>query len=265
MTDVFLSYSSIDRERVRKVYDALIAEGFDVFWDQEVPPGRNWDSWIRQHLEAAKCTVVFWSKHSVVSDNVVHEATMAKNAGRLLPVLLCYLKPQQFPMGHYTLQAVPLVTEENFLQNLPSIIAQIEAKATRRWMRRKLGDLESKLSFSAAIREELEDANVALRRKNKDLEKRLAKARKDQVNLRNLIDASDAEIEFTENASPDAAKSSIVRYIQDSMIKVSAVNAYIRLPDYPLDAGMTICYALGYGEKSHVRENVSPRILCPLS
>ena len=47
MTDVFFSYSSKDRERVRPIRDALVAEGFDVFWDQEVPPGRNWDEWIR--------------------------------------------------------------------------------------------------------------------------------------------------------------------------------------------------------------------------
>ena len=39
MTDVFFSYSSKDRERVRPIRDAVVAEeGFDVFWDQDVPP-----------------------------------------------------------------------------------------------------------------------------------------------------------------------------------------------------------------------------------
>ena len=54
MTDVFFSYSSKDRERVRPIRDALVAEGFDVFWDREVPPGRNRDEWIRRHLDAAQ-------------------------------------------------------------------------------------------------------------------------------------------------------------------------------------------------------------------
>jgi TIR domain len=39
VTDIFFSYSSKDRERVRPVRDALVAQGFEVFWDQEVPPG----------------------------------------------------------------------------------------------------------------------------------------------------------------------------------------------------------------------------------
>ena len=34
MTDAFFSYSSKDRERVRPIRDALVAEGFDVFWDR---------------------------------------------------------------------------------------------------------------------------------------------------------------------------------------------------------------------------------------
>jgi len=50
VTDIFFSYSSADRERVRPIRDALVAQGFEVFWDQQVPAGTDWDSWIRQHL-----------------------------------------------------------------------------------------------------------------------------------------------------------------------------------------------------------------------
>src|SRR4051794_38497299 len=49
MADIFFSYSSADRERVRPVRDAFVAHGFEVFWDQEVPPSRDWDSWIREN------------------------------------------------------------------------------------------------------------------------------------------------------------------------------------------------------------------------
>ena len=67
MTDIFFSYSSKDRERVRPVRDALVAQGFEVFWDQQVPAGLDWDNWIRQHLKKCKCAMAFWSEASVSS------------------------------------------------------------------------------------------------------------------------------------------------------------------------------------------------------
>ena len=108
MADIFFSYSSKDRERVQPVHDALTALGYDVFWDQEVPPGRDWDSWIREHLEAAPCVVVFWSLNSIGSVNVRHEAARAAELSRLIPIQLDPLKSEQFPMGHYTIQAANL-------------------------------------------------------------------------------------------------------------------------------------------------------------
>ena len=77
MSDIFFSYSSKDRARVRLAQEALAAAGYEVFWDQEVPPGQDWDSWIRANLEKAKCVLVFWSQNSVSSANVRHEATRA--------------------------------------------------------------------------------------------------------------------------------------------------------------------------------------------
>ena len=34
-----LSYSSQDRDRVRRAHDAPVEMGFEVFWDQKVPTG----------------------------------------------------------------------------------------------------------------------------------------------------------------------------------------------------------------------------------
>jgi TIR domain len=69
---------------VRPIRDALVAQGFEVFWDQQVPAGMDWDTWIRQHLTKSKCAMAFWSATSVSSDNVRHEATVAKRrSGRL--------------------------------------------------------------------------------------------------------------------------------------------------------------------------------------
>jgi len=108
MADIFFSYSSADRERVRLIHDALEAQGFEVFWDQKVPPGVDWDTWIRQNLARSKCAIVFWSGASVASNNIRHEAAIAKEQGKLIPVLLEPLTVGQFPMGLYTIQAVNL-------------------------------------------------------------------------------------------------------------------------------------------------------------
>jgi hypothetical protein len=108
MTDIFFSYSSKDREAVRPVRDALTSQGFDVFWDQGIPAGVDWDTWIRQHLAKAKCAIVFWSKSSVASDNVRHEATVAKEQGKLVAVLLENLVTSDFPMGMWSVQGANL-------------------------------------------------------------------------------------------------------------------------------------------------------------
>ncbi len=72
MTDVFFSYSSKDRDRVRPFHEALTALDFQVFCDQEVPAGTDWDTWIREQLNASRTCVIFWSASSVASDNVRH-------------------------------------------------------------------------------------------------------------------------------------------------------------------------------------------------
>ena len=68
----------------------------------------DWDTWIRQHLTKSKCAMAFWSATSVLSDNVRHEATVAKQQGKLISVLLEPLTAEQFPMGLYAQQAANL-------------------------------------------------------------------------------------------------------------------------------------------------------------
>jgi hypothetical protein len=108
MADVFLSYSSQDRAIAAKVERALSAAGYDVFWDQETPPGSEWSNWIGEKLAQARCVVVLWSKASVKSRNIVHEATIAMEAKKLVPALIGTLSAPEFPMGFYTVQAVDL-------------------------------------------------------------------------------------------------------------------------------------------------------------
>jgi hypothetical protein len=165
MTDIFFSYSSKDRERVRPIRDALAAEGFDVFWDQAVPTGIDWDTWIRRHLNEAKCAMAFWSASSVVSDNVRHEATIAKQHGKLVPVLLDPLAAEQFPMGLYALQAANLAAWTGETQNEEwlKLHSEVEAKLTPAWVRRTMDRLEAELLAERARREAAERRDRTLR------------------------------------------------------------------------------------------------------
>jgi hypothetical protein len=60
---IFFSYSSVDRERVRPIRDALVALGFEAFWDQQVPTGLDWHTWIRQHLTKSGRPIAAHSWH----------------------------------------------------------------------------------------------------------------------------------------------------------------------------------------------------------
>jgi TPR repeat protein len=108
MTDIFLSYSSKDRERVRPFQQALVAMGYEVFWDIETPAGENWDRWIRANIAKAKVVIVFWTKNSAASVNVQHEAAIAREDNKLVAAQLEIMRAIDFPMGFYTMQAPQL-------------------------------------------------------------------------------------------------------------------------------------------------------------
>ena len=91
-----------------RVRDALEAAGYEVFWDQSTPPGKDWDSWIRDQLTGARLVIALWTKSSVASPNVRHEAIIAREAGKLLPLMVDELRPTDFPMGLFMVQALSI-------------------------------------------------------------------------------------------------------------------------------------------------------------
>ena len=108
LDDIFISYSSHDRAVAERVRDALADAGYSVFWDQSTPAGQDWDSWIRERLTGARLVVTLWTKSSVASPNVRHEAIIAREAGKLLPLMADDLAPTDFPMGLFMVQALSI-------------------------------------------------------------------------------------------------------------------------------------------------------------
>ncbi len=78
MADIFISYDSADKERVRPFVAVLEEQGWTVWWDRKIPPGRKFADVIEEAIQAASCVIVVWSDASVDSDWVNREAAEAQ-------------------------------------------------------------------------------------------------------------------------------------------------------------------------------------------
>jgi hypothetical protein len=61
MSDVFVSYKAEDRRRVKPLVEALQADGFSVWWDEQIGGGSAWRQAIETELNAAQGAVVIRS------------------------------------------------------------------------------------------------------------------------------------------------------------------------------------------------------------
>jgi hypothetical protein len=165
VADIFFSYSRRDRERVGLVRNALAEMGFEVFWDQETPSGSDWDTWIRGELAKSKCAVVFWSATSIVSDNVRHEAVVAKEQMKLISVFLDQLPARDLPMGFYSQQAADLSKWDGDQEDAEwrKFRGEFEAKLMPRWVQQKLNRVDAELEGERARRETAEAHEKTLR------------------------------------------------------------------------------------------------------
>jgi formylglycine-generating enzyme required for sulfatase activity len=126
MADIFLSYASADRERIRPLVKILEQQGWSIWWDRKIPPGKTYDQVIEKALDEARCVVVVWSQHSVVSDWVKVEAEEGMNRKILVPVLI---EEARIPLGFRRIQAARLVDwqGETSHHELESLFGAIES------------------------------------------------------------------------------------------------------------------------------------------
>lgn len=125
MADIFISYASEDRDRVRPLAQALTARGFDVWWDRALAAGQDYAAVIDRELRVAKAVIVVWTADSAASTFVRDEAGRARDEGRLVPVLLDNV---EIPLGFGAFQAEDF-TRWNGGANAPQM--QILAEALR--------------------------------------------------------------------------------------------------------------------------------------
>lgn len=84
MADVFVSYARSDEPLADRVAEALRAEGYHVWRDDELPAHRAYAEVIEERLKSAKAVVVLWSAEAAKSQWVRAEADTARAAGTLV-------------------------------------------------------------------------------------------------------------------------------------------------------------------------------------
>lgn len=86
MVDVFISYSRPDQSKVAMLARQIAAEGYDVWWDQDLPPHLSYGDVITAKITEARAAVVVWSETAAQSEWVRAEADVARNQKKLIQV-----------------------------------------------------------------------------------------------------------------------------------------------------------------------------------
>ena len=109
MSDIFISYSSEDRARAKVLAGELERQGWSVWWDRRIPPGKQFSQVIKEAMDEAKCVIVLWSKESVKSEWVQNEASEGARRKILVPALI---DDVEIPFEFRRIQAARLVDWE---------------------------------------------------------------------------------------------------------------------------------------------------------
>jgi formylglycine-generating enzyme required for sulfatase activity len=126
---IFLSYASEDRALVEPIYLALRAQGHKVFFDRaDLPAGEEYDSRIRQAIEASQLLIFFLSPAFLdagsytLTELHIAQKTWEHPAGKLLPVLLRRVDLKQIP---------PYIKSVTFLEPEGNVTATVADEAHR--------------------------------------------------------------------------------------------------------------------------------------
>ncbi|MBN9001909.1 MAG: toll/interleukin-1 receptor domain-containing protein [Rhizobiales bacterium] len=94
MADVFISYKSRMRPRVREIAAALEELGLTVWFDAELEAGRSFAAVINSELAKARCVIVCWTPDAFAPKDgseiswVEAEASIARDRKVIVPVML---------------------------------------------------------------------------------------------------------------------------------------------------------------------------------
>ena len=139
MADIFISYASEDRARVKLLAKAFEKNGWSVWWDRDLPFGRPFDELIRTELRAAGCVVALWTESAVKSLYVIGEARDALSLQKLISVFLFPCRAE-LPYDLQAIHGVELIDwdgdtsnadYQRLVRGITAILGQVSQKITK--------------------------------------------------------------------------------------------------------------------------------------
>ena len=127
-SNIFLSYSSKDRQPVERLADKLKAQGFEVWTDREILPGEDWQSAIETALDQASVFLFILSENSLGAPWQELELGMALRSAvgqskkTVIPVLLGGADPAALPLFLQNRQPIEIDPAEE--ERAVALIAQ---------------------------------------------------------------------------------------------------------------------------------------------
>ncbi len=85
MQNIFISYSSKDKDFTKKIYDYLYENGYSVWWDKKITGGNiPWPSQIGNAIENCKAFILVLSSSSENSEHVYKEVQIAMESNKII-------------------------------------------------------------------------------------------------------------------------------------------------------------------------------------
>lgn len=94
---IFISYAHKDSKKVIPIVDRLIKEGYNVWYDEGIDPGTEWDENIAKHINECSYFVAFVTSAYIDSKNCKDELNFSRDLDK--EQLLVYLEEVDLPMG----------------------------------------------------------------------------------------------------------------------------------------------------------------------
>jgi formylglycine-generating enzyme required for sulfatase activity len=162
MSYVFISYSKKDRSYARKLADALLNQGFDVWFDAKIDYGENWERAIFKAIDGCGAFVVIMSPDSYESVWVQRECHHAEK--RQKPPFPLLLDGEEFPrygLTQYVNVSGQMLPPDGFYERLAEYVPQKTARGDELVSSTDGGTAEAATEPAAAVVAEATESRPA--------------------------------------------------------------------------------------------------------
>jgi len=87
MSHIFISYARKDKEFVDQIAEALKSKGLDIWIDDRIPKGEDWENDIYKNIDKSEAFLFMLSKNSAISEMCNKEIARAKEK-RIIPIFI---------------------------------------------------------------------------------------------------------------------------------------------------------------------------------